>query len=107
MLKILIEMTEEDFEKVKFGNASVTSMRRAIQKGAPLSKRKLFFKHAAEAAQLRKAIADVMDACDKNIDQIALEWREYRAPGEAKSGFILAKQLLREALVKIDGGKTR
>jgi len=48
-----------------------------------------------------------MDACDKNIDQIALEWREYRAPGEAKSGFILAKQLLREALVKIDGGKTR
>ena len=64
-------------------------------------------KDAKEAKQLRKAIADVMDACDKNIDQIALEWREYRAPGEAKSGLILAKQLLREALVKIDGGKTR
>lgn len=64
-------------------------------------------KDAKEAKQLRKAIADVMDACDKNIDQIALEWREYRAPGEAKSGFILAKQILREALVKIDGGKTR
>lgn len=64
-------------------------------------------KDAKEAKQLRKAIADVMDACDKNIEQIALEWREYRAPGEAKSGFILAKQLLREALVKIDGGKTR
>ena len=64
-------------------------------------------KDAKEAKQLRKAIADVMDACDKNIEQIALEWREYRAPGEAKSGFILAKQLLREALVKVDGGKTR
>ena len=64
-------------------------------------------KDAKEAKQLRKAIADVMDACDKNIEQIALEWREYRAPGEAKSGFVLAKQLLREALVKIDGGKTR
>lgn len=63
-------------------------------------------KDAKEAKQLRKAIADVMDACDKNIEQIALEWREYRAPGEAKSGFVLAKQLLRDALVKIDGGKT-
>lgn len=56
---------------------------------------------------MRKAIADVMDACDKHIEQIALEWREYRAPGEAKGGFVIAKQLLREALVKIDGGKTR
>lgn len=64
-------------------------------------------KDAKEAKQLRKAIADVMDACDKHIEQIALEWREYRAPGEAKGGFVIAKQLLREALVKIDGGKTR
>ena len=62
-------------------------------------------KDAKDAKKLRKAIADVMDACDKNIEQIALEWREYRAPGEAKSGFILAKQLLREALVKIDEEK--
>ena len=66
-MKIVIDITAEDFEKVKCGRGAVSMMRKAIIHGTPLPKGHRSLK---DADTIRKTISESIEECKKWADEV-------------------------------------